>query len=185
MLLTYCIYPSIYHLYRCTHISSVQFSRSVVSDSATPWTQHTRPPCRSPTPGVYSDSCPSSWLNTYIYIHLYTCTHICICIKYKTNVDAEFCLRERNVKHYFQCAGLTATRLCITHFLTCAQQGRKCRHTHTKCSQGEKTKQSVTVQKRDGPCGFETQFQGLSTCIQSNLQTTHPNGVWINGLGVI
>ena len=23
--------------------------------------QHTRPPCPSPTPGVYSDSCPSSW----------------------------------------------------------------------------------------------------------------------------
>ena len=23
--------------------------------------QHSRPPCPSPTPGVYSDSCPSSW----------------------------------------------------------------------------------------------------------------------------
>ena len=23
--------------------------------------QHTRPPCPSPTPGVHSDSCPSSW----------------------------------------------------------------------------------------------------------------------------
>ena len=28
---------------------------------ATPWiTQHARPPCPSPTPGVYSNSCPSS-----------------------------------------------------------------------------------------------------------------------------
>ena len=40
---------------------SVQFSRSVMSDSL--WThelQHIRPPCPSPTPGVYSNSCPSS-----------------------------------------------------------------------------------------------------------------------------
>ena len=41
--------------------SSVQFSRSVVSDSLQPHeSQHARPPCPSPTPGVHSDSCPSS-----------------------------------------------------------------------------------------------------------------------------
>ena len=42
-------------------VSSVQFSRSVVSDSLRPheW-QHTRPPCPSPTPKVHWDSCPSS-----------------------------------------------------------------------------------------------------------------------------
>ena len=40
---------------------SVQFSRSVVSDSLTPHElQHTRPPCPSPTPRVHSDSRPSS-----------------------------------------------------------------------------------------------------------------------------
>ena len=40
---------------------SVQFSRSVVSDSLPPHeSQHSRPPCLSPTPGVYSNSCPSS-----------------------------------------------------------------------------------------------------------------------------
>ena len=41
---------------------SVQFSCSVMSDSL--WSQglqHTRPPCPSPTPGVHSNSCPSSW----------------------------------------------------------------------------------------------------------------------------
>ena len=40
---------------------SVQFSRSVVSDSWRPheW-QHARPPCPSPSPGVHSNSCPSS-----------------------------------------------------------------------------------------------------------------------------
>ena len=41
---------------------SVQFSRSVVSDSLWPHeSQHARLPCPSPTPGVYSNSCPSSW----------------------------------------------------------------------------------------------------------------------------
>ena len=41
--------------------SSVQFSSSVVSDSLRPHeSQHTRPPCPSPTPGVYPNSCPSS-----------------------------------------------------------------------------------------------------------------------------
>ena len=40
---------------------SVQFSHSVVSDSLRLHeSQHARPPCPSPTPGVYSDSCPSS-----------------------------------------------------------------------------------------------------------------------------
>ena len=43
--------------------ASVQFSRSVVSDSLRPHeSQHTRPPCPSPTPGVHSDSRPlSQW----------------------------------------------------------------------------------------------------------------------------
>ena len=40
---------------------SVQFSRSVVSNSLLPHgLQHTRLPCPSPTPGAYSDSCLSS-----------------------------------------------------------------------------------------------------------------------------
>ena len=42
-------------------VSSVQFSRSVVSDSLRPHeSQHARPPCPSPTPGVHSESRPSS-----------------------------------------------------------------------------------------------------------------------------
>ena len=41
--------------------SSVQFSHSVVSDSLQPHeSQHARPPYPSPTPGVHSNSCPSS-----------------------------------------------------------------------------------------------------------------------------
>ena len=40
---------------------SVQFSRSVMSDSMTAWTEQARPPCPSPAPGVHSHSRPSSW----------------------------------------------------------------------------------------------------------------------------
>ena len=41
--------------------SSVQFIPSVVSDSLRPHeSQHARPPCPSPTPGVHPNSCPSS-----------------------------------------------------------------------------------------------------------------------------
>ena len=41
--------------------SSVQFSRSVMSNCLWPHeSQHTRPPCPSSTPGIHSDSCPSS-----------------------------------------------------------------------------------------------------------------------------
>ena len=43
-------------------LGSVQFSRSVVSDSLWPHgLQHARLPCPSPTPGAYTNSCPSSW----------------------------------------------------------------------------------------------------------------------------
>ena len=44
-----------------TPFNSVQFSHSVVSDSLQSHElQHTRPPCPSPTPRVYSNPCPSS-----------------------------------------------------------------------------------------------------------------------------
>ena len=44
------------------YFSSVQFSHSVVSDPLPPHeSQHARPPCLSKTPGVYSNTCPSSW----------------------------------------------------------------------------------------------------------------------------
>ena len=50
----YCISTNI-------QFSSVHFSRSVVSDSLRPHeSQHARPPCPSPSPGVHSDSRPSS-----------------------------------------------------------------------------------------------------------------------------
>ena len=43
-------------------ISSVQFSHSVMSNSLRPHeSQHARPPCPSPTPGIYPNPCPLSW----------------------------------------------------------------------------------------------------------------------------
>ena len=47
---------------------TVQFSRSVVTDSLRPHgLQHSRPPCQSPTPRVYSNSCPlSPWCHPAI-----------------------------------------------------------------------------------------------------------------------
>ena len=56
--------PSLYSL----HDSSVQFSHSAVSNSLLPHgLQHTRPPCPSTTPRVYSNSCPlSQWFNHLI-----------------------------------------------------------------------------------------------------------------------
>ena len=52
---------TLYHLLHNTVHSSVQFSRTVESDSLRPHeSKHARPPCPSPTPGVHSDSRPSS-----------------------------------------------------------------------------------------------------------------------------
>ena len=51
-----------FKVYYIISFSSVQFSLSVMSDCLRPHeSQHARPPCPSPTPGVHSDSCPSSW----------------------------------------------------------------------------------------------------------------------------
>ena len=56
---------TVYYIY--TYVS-VQLSRSVVSDSLRPHEpQHARPPCPSPTPGVYPNPCPlSRWCHPTI-----------------------------------------------------------------------------------------------------------------------
>ena len=60
----YWLYPSALESEvnnRSNMARSDQISHSVVSDSLRPHElQHARPPCPSPTPGVHSDSCPSS-----------------------------------------------------------------------------------------------------------------------------
>ena len=48
-------------IHRVISVSSVQFSHSVVSNSLRPHeSQHARLPCASPSPGVHSNSRPSS-----------------------------------------------------------------------------------------------------------------------------
>ena len=57
-----CKWPQVCYQRIRRQFSSLQFSRSVMSDSLRPHeSQHARPPCPSPTPGVYSNSRPSSW----------------------------------------------------------------------------------------------------------------------------
>ena len=46
--------------WHATAMCSVPFSRSVTSNSATPWTGAYQASCPSPTPGACSNSCPSS-----------------------------------------------------------------------------------------------------------------------------
>ena len=77
-LLVYCLHLSVTASYTSytlvapeivpKNLQSVQFSRSVVSDSLQPHeSQHARPPCPSQTPGIYSNSCPSSrWCHPVI-----------------------------------------------------------------------------------------------------------------------
>ena len=56
--------------------SSVQFSRSVMSDSLWPHElQHTRLPCPSPTPGVYPNSCH------YLFIQTDTPSQVALVVK--------------------------------------------------------------------------------------------------------
>ena len=65
-----CVYI---YIFTYTHIS-VQFSRSVMSDSLRPHkSQHARPPCPSPTPGVHSDSRLSSIESVMPSSHLIVC----------------------------------------------------------------------------------------------------------------
>ena len=50
------------NLFKSPNNLCIQLSRSVMSSSLWPHeSQHARPPCPPPTPGVHSNSCPSSW----------------------------------------------------------------------------------------------------------------------------
>ena len=58
----HCLLPSNSTNSIQNQFSSVHFSHSVMSYSLQPHgLQHARHPCPSPTPGVYSNSCPLSW----------------------------------------------------------------------------------------------------------------------------
>ena len=64
-LLAWATYSALLNAFQ---FSSVQFSRSVVSDSLQPHElQHDSPPCPSQTPGIYPNSCPlSRWCHPAI-----------------------------------------------------------------------------------------------------------------------
>ena len=63
-----CSFPEPHSCFGSLCFISFQFSHSVVSDSLRPHeSQHARPPCPSPTPGVHSDSGPlSQWCHPAI-----------------------------------------------------------------------------------------------------------------------
>ena len=74
----------------------VQFSHSVVSNSLRPHgLQHARPPCPSPTPGVYSKSCPlSQWCHPSISILCHKGGVICLSEVidiFPSNLDSSLC----------------------------------------------------------------------------------------------
>ena len=78
------------------YFSSVQFSCSVVSNSLQPHEpQHARPPCLSPTPGVYPNSCPMS-----LWCHLTTSS---------SNVPFSSCLQSFSTSGSFQMSQLFAS----------------------------------------------------------------------------
>ena len=61
----------VFHIFCHLHfgIRSVQFSRSVLSDSLRPHeSQHARPPCPSPTPGVHSESIESVMPSSHLIL---------------------------------------------------------------------------------------------------------------------
>ena len=71
-------------------------SHLVMSDSLWPHRlQHTRPPCPSPTPGVYSNSCPLSW-----WCHPTTSSSV---------VPFSFCLQSLPASGSFQMSQLFAS----------------------------------------------------------------------------
>ena len=78
--------------------SSVQFSCSVVSDSLWPHEpQHARPPCLSPTPRVYPNSCPLS-----------TCCHLTIS---SSIILFSSCLLSFLTSGFFQMSQLSALHI--------------------------------------------------------------------------
>ena len=91
---------------------SVQFSLSVMSDSLRPSeSQHARPPCPSPTPGVHSDSRPSSqWCHPAISSWLLQ----------NLNSSPQGC------KSYYQPPAMFRQRVPITHVLLVSNISSKC-----------------------------------------------------------
>ena len=100
--------------------SSVQFSRSVVSDSLRPHgLQHARPPCPSPSPRVCTSSCSlhrwcyptyihTTYMHAYIYVcmldtHMYAYIHMCIHIHTHVHKHIHMYIIQQNAKSTWMC----------------------------------------------------------------------------------
>ena len=91
--------------------SSVQFSRSVVSDSLRPHEpQRARPPCPSPTPGVHSNSRASSW---WCHSVVSSCRHLLLLPLVPFNILSKpsllVCLHDENGTHESHCGAFLLT----------------------------------------------------------------------------
>ena len=95
---------------------SVQFSHSVVSDSLRPHeSQHSRPPCPSPSPGVHSDSCPlSHWCHPAISSSV---VPFCSCLQ-SLRASESF-----PVSHLFSWGGQSTGVSALASFLPKKSQG--------------------------------------------------------------
>ena len=89
-----CVFQALY--------LSVQFSCSVMSDSLRPHeSQHARPPCPSPTPGVHSDSRPlSQWCHPAISSSVFVskCYQWCLGQDWKRSVQSQRKAMPKNVQ---------------------------------------------------------------------------------------
>ena len=88
--------------------SSVQFSRTVMSGSL--WShglQHIRPPCPSPTPRVYSNSCPlSQWCHPAI-----SSSVVPFCSRLQSFLKVRWVYNSNKHLRWFQCS-----LKCNNHF---------------------------------------------------------------------
>ena len=93
---------------RSHQFSPFQFSRSVVSDSLRPHeSQHARPPCPSPTPGVHSNSCPlSRWYHPAISSSVIPFSSCPQSLPASGSVGSY-------IRHYWQNVGMAPTPLLI------------------------------------------------------------------------
>ena len=95
------------------NICSVQSSHSVVSDSLPPHeSQHVRPPCPSPTPGVHSNSCASSQFTTIEAPYFSDPSYIPGCLAFCSHdlIDSDtklwfyiFCFLSAKLLSHFSC----------------------------------------------------------------------------------
>ena len=128
-----------------------QFSRSVVSDSLRPHgPQHARPPCPSPTPGVYSNSCPSSrWCHPAISSSV---------VPFSFHLQSFPASGSFPMSHFFASGGQSIGVSASASVLPVKMQdwtawiGLTRKAEHCPCSKVEARRMSVPVMRGDAVC---------------------------------